>query len=58
MNDPPLAPPRPPGDPVPCKRCGKPVTLLNVIERLGDRPTCRIFGCTACFQLEWVWETT
>jgi hypothetical protein len=55
MNDPPKDP-RFPDDPVSCTRCGKPVTLLNVIARLGERPACRILGCTICFQLEWIWE--
>ena len=31
---------------------GKPVDLLNVIARLGDRLTCRIFGCAACSRYE------
>jgi hypothetical protein len=55
MNDPPTDP-RFPDDPVSCKRCGKPVSLQNVIARLGERPACRIFGCAICFQLEWIWE--
>jgi len=57
LNNPPPEPPKAPNDPVNCKRCGEPVHLLNVIARLGDRPACRIFGCAACFQLEWIWET-
>jgi hypothetical protein len=56
-SDPPrVVPHRQPGDPVNCSHCGKPVDLLNVIARLGDRPTCRIFGCAACSRLEWVYE--
>jgi hypothetical protein len=62
MNDPPNDPQpiiaRFPDDPVSCKNCGEPVTLLNVLARLGERPACRIFGCAACFQLHWVWQTT
>src|ERR1700680_996351 len=39
-----------------CEKCGQATSLLNVIARLGNTPTYRIFECQSCTTLQWVAE--
>ena len=39
-----------------CEKCGQATSLLNVIARLGNTPTYRIFECQSCTTLQWFVE--
>ena len=39
-----------------CQRCTNPMQLITVLPRVGEHPSYRILGCTACTFLEWIAE--
>ncbi len=46
-----------PNSPTPnCDKCEQPMSLMVVIERLGDTPAQWIFECVSCRVLKWIAE--
>ncbi len=40
----------------PCQRCRSGMELLTRLPATGENPAYRIFGCTACYFVEWIAE--